>query len=142
MKNYGDRGWSYRPRRITPSEISIILHMIRKPNSVTVLLFIQNNSQFKSKAKTCLPPSMFSARLGLFSSANILQIADLALRVVCLLFLPCFQLLFRLVLTFETSEMSAAFFVFTIKTTQPRPQVLSVNGALTCRCAALLTSSV
>ena len=31
-----------------------------------------------------------SARLGLFSSANILQIADLALVVVLLLFLPCF----------------------------------------------------
>ena len=30
-----------------------------------------------------------SARLGLFSSANILQIADVALRVVFLLFLPC-----------------------------------------------------
>ena len=33
-----------RHRWITPSEISIILHMIRKPNSITVLLFIQNNS--------------------------------------------------------------------------------------------------
>ena len=31
-----------------------------------------------------------SARLGLFSSANILQIADAALRVVFLLFLSCF----------------------------------------------------
>ena len=31
-----------------------------------------------------------SARLGLLSSANILQIADIALRVVFLLFLPCF----------------------------------------------------
>ena len=31
-----------------------------------------------------------SARLGLFSSANILQIADVALRVVCLLFLSSF----------------------------------------------------
>ena len=31
-----------------------------------------------------------SARLGLFSSTNVLQIADLALRVVFLLFLPCF----------------------------------------------------
>ena len=30
------------------------------------------------------------ARLGLFSSANILQMADVALRVVFLLFLPCF----------------------------------------------------
>ena len=31
-----------------------------------------------------------SARLGLFSSAIILQIANVALRVVSLLFLPCF----------------------------------------------------
>ena len=30
-----------------------------------------------------------SARLGLFRSANILQIADVALRAVFLLFLPC-----------------------------------------------------
>ena len=29
---------------IAPSEISIILLMIRKPNTVIVLLFIQNNS--------------------------------------------------------------------------------------------------
>ena len=31
-----------------------------------------------------------SARLGLFSSANILQLADVAVRVVVLLFLSCF----------------------------------------------------
>ena len=31
-----------------------------------------------------------SARLGLFSSANILQIIGVALRAVFLLFLPCF----------------------------------------------------
>ena len=82
-----------------------------------------------------------SARLRLFSSANIVQIADVTLWVVFLLFLPCFKLLFRLVLTLETSEMSVIF-VFTTKTTQPRPQVFSVNGALTCKEAALLTSSV
>ena len=55
-----------------------------------------------------------SARLGLSSSANILRIIDVAFRVVFLLFLPCFWLLFRLVpavvLTLETSEMSAIFF--------------------------------
>ena len=33
-----------------------------------------------------------SARLGLFSSENILQIADVALRVMFLLLLPCFEL--------------------------------------------------
>ena len=46
---------------------------------------------------------------GLFSSANILQIADVTLKVVFLLFLPCFLLLFPLRLTFETSKMSAIF---------------------------------
>ena len=99
MKNYGDRGGSprrgRRPRRVTPSEISIILHMIRKPNSIIVLLFIQNNSLFKNIAKTCLPPSMLSSPSivhvkGLFSSANILQIADVARRVAFFLFWPCF----------------------------------------------------
>ena len=82
-----------------------------------------------------------SARLGFFSSPNILQIADVAVRAVFLLFLPCFKLLFRLVLTLEMGEMSTIF-VFTTKTTQPRPQVFSVNDALTCKEAALLTSSV
>ena len=47
-------------RQITPSEISIILQMIRQPNSIIALLFIQNNSQFKNIAKTCLPASMLS----------------------------------------------------------------------------------
>ena len=39
-----------------------------------------------------------SARLGLFSSANILQKANVALRVVFLLFLPCFNYYFAWVL--------------------------------------------
>ena len=95
-----------RPRRITPSEIATILHMIRKPNSMIALLFIQNSS------------------------------SDVALRVIFLLFLLCFYPLFRpvpaVVLTLETSEVSAIL-VFTTKTTQSRPQVFSVNGALTCR---------
>ena len=36
----------------------------------------------------------------------------------------------------------SAIFVFTTKTTEPRPHVFFVNGALTCKEAALLTSSV
>ena len=35
-----------------------------------------------------------SARLELFSSANVLQIANVTLRVVFLLFLPCFSYYF------------------------------------------------
>ena len=44
-------------------------------------------------------------------------------------------------LTLETSEMFSIF-VLTTKTTQPRPQVFSVNGASTCKEAALFTLSV
>ena len=72
--------------------------MIRKSNSVIVLLFIQKKIP---SLKTWLKHAYLhrsidlkfifdSARLGLFSSANILQTADVALRVVFLLFLPCF----------------------------------------------------
>ena len=67
-----------------------------------------------------------SVCLGLSSSANILQIADnyVALRVVFLLFLLCFELLFRLVpavvFTLEMSEMSAFFFTKFFTTKQPK----------------------
>ena len=67
--------------------------------------------------------------------------SDVALSVAFLLFLPCFKLLFRIVLILETSEISAIF-VFTTKTAQPCPQVLSVKSALTCKEGALSTSSV
>ena len=40
LKNYADFGGNYPLRRITPSEICIILKVIRKPNPVLVLLFI------------------------------------------------------------------------------------------------------
>ena len=108
---------------ITPS---IILHMIRKPNTKVVLIFSQNNSWFKNIAKTCLPPSIHRCSVhlrqctfpGLSTSANIFQIADVALGVVFLLFLLILKLLLRLVpavvLTLETSEVSAIF-VFTSK---------------------------
>ena len=56
-----------------------------------------------------------SARLTLFSSENILQIADFALRGLFLLFLPCLILaIISPSSSLETSEMSAVF-VFTTK---------------------------
>ena len=54
------------------------------------------------------------------------------LLAVFAMFLELYRLVPAVVLTLETSELSAIFF-FTTKTTQPRPQVFSVNGALTCR---------
>ena len=144
MKNYGDRG---RPRRITPSSISIILHMIRKPNSITVLLFIQNNSQFKNIAKTCLPPWIRS----MLSSSSIVhvygcsapqifpkqQMSPFELSSCC----SChvFSYVFAKFLLLKRVKCPP-FFVFTTQTTQPLPQVFSVNGALTCKNASFLTS--
>ena len=119
-----------RPRRITPSEISIIFHMIRKPNSIIVYYSFKIIPSLKTWLKYAYLHRSIDvefifdiAPLGLFSSTNILQIADVALRVVFLLFLPCYYvILFRVVLTLEKREMSAIF-VSTTKTTQPRPQV-------------------
>ena len=103
-----------RPRPITPSEISIILHMIRKPNSITVLLFIQNI------AKTCFLRRSIDVqfifdivRLGLSSSANILQMAESPSEFL-LCFWPLFRLVPAVVLTLKTSEVSAIL-VFTTK---------------------------
>ena len=68
-----------------------------------------------------------SVHLGLSSSANTLQIADVALQVVVFLFLLCFLLLFHLVpavvLTLEMSEMPAIFFFCTAKTSVHYPVV-------------------
>ena len=47
LKNYGGRDGCCPPRLINTLrdlEISKILQMIRKPNSIIALLFIQNNS--------------------------------------------------------------------------------------------------
>ena len=77
---------------------------------------------------------------GLFRPANILQIADVVRRIVFLRFLLCFSIVRR-----ETSKMFSRLFhlfVPTTQTTQPRPEVFSVTGSLTCNFAALLTSTV
>ena len=39
----------------------LILNILRKPNPLIALLFIQNNSQFKNIAETCLPAWMLSS---------------------------------------------------------------------------------
>ena len=63
---------------------------------------------------------------GLFSTANILQIADVVRQVVLVLFLLCFESIVRLFLPRETSKVFRHF-VLTTKTTQSRPQVSSIN---------------
>ena len=138
---------------LTPSEISIILQMIRKPNSKIVLLFIQNNSQFKNKLnnaylRRCLVHVYREGqkiKKGLFRSANILQIADVVFRVVFLLYLLCFQTTVRR----ETSKMFLLFFYslrqsLTTKVFQTRPQFFSVNGSIICQfcCTIDVISSI
>ena len=53
------------------------------------------------------------------------------LLAVFAIFLAVICLVPAIVLTLETSEVSAIF-AFTTKTTQPGPQVFSVKGTLTC----------
>ena len=67
---------------------------------------------------TCIDVKLIfdSAPLGLSSSSNILQIADVALRVVFSLFLLLLRLVPAVVFTLETSEVSSIF-IFTTKTT-------------------------
>ena len=82
MKNYGDLGGCYR--RITPSEVSIILHMIRKPNSLIVNYSLSYYNYSLNMLISIDVTFIFdsSVRVGLFSSAKILQLADVALRVI------------------------------------------------------------
>ena len=118
------------------------VQMMWKLNSLIVLLFIQFKIGLIPSTKTSLPLSMLrlssivhvflSPSLGdkgLFRSSNILQIADVICRVFFLLFLPWFKVIVRLFLPCETSEMFCHF-VVTTKTTQPCPQVFSVNGSV------------
>ena len=92
-------------------------------NDNTVLLFTQNNSQFKNKlidVKFIFDSARLSESLGdkgLISSANILQIADVFHQVVFSLFLLCFQAIVRLFLPRETSEMFRHFVLTVNKTT-------------------------
>ena len=55
------RGW--RPRWITPSEICRILHILRKPNSIIALLFIQNISSFFAITLFVFPPTKYNTTL-------------------------------------------------------------------------------
>ena len=63
MKNYADRGERYPPRLITAFVISTILHIIRKPNEISVLLSIQTLFKDCFETRAYLPPHRLSSRL-------------------------------------------------------------------------------
>ena len=144
ISSYEELWRSRRVLSITPSEISIILHIIRKLNSITVLLFVQNNSQLKNEAKTCLSPSMLSSpsivHVQGFSARQMFskqQMSPFELCSCC----SCHVFSYNFAQSLLLKRVKCLqFFVFTTKTTQPYPQVFSVNGALTCKNAAFLTS--
>ena len=66
LKLHGDRGGCNPPRLkagwMTASEIYLIHNIIRKPNSIIVLLFIQNISTFLTSLTPCRLVAYFSAR--------------------------------------------------------------------------------
>ena len=62
MKNYGDRGRSYPSRPQAEADNTLRDLHNSSYDSIIVLLFIKNNSQFKNKAKACLPPWMLTGQ--------------------------------------------------------------------------------
>ena len=76
-----------RPRCTTPFEICRILHILRKPNSIIALLFIQNISSFLSFAislfvfplticNTTLSPGLLSQQLNNLQRAALIQYGE------------------------------------------------------------------
>ena len=97
MKKYGDRGGRYAEVDNTLRDLHNSLYDTKGEFNNCFII----HSKIIPSLKTWLKHAFLhrsidvkfifdSARLGLSSSANILQIADVALRVVFLLFLPCF----------------------------------------------------
>ena len=117
MKNYGDLGGCYPPRPTASTDNTLLnLHNSSYDTKAEFNNFFYYSFKIipsleKKNILTSIDVKFTfdSARLGLFGSTNIFQLADVTLRIVFLLFLLCFQLLFHLVLTLEASEMSASF---------------------------------
>ena len=85
MKNYGDRGECYPSRPKAEADNTL------RDYSFKIIPSLKTWLKYAYLHRFIDVKFIFdSARLGLSSSANILQIADVALRVVFLLFLSCF----------------------------------------------------
>ena len=107
--------------------MSIILQMIRKPNSIIVLLLIQNNSQFKKKLKHAylinvkfiVVSACLSACLG--NKGLFRLTAGVVCRVVFCCSCYAFSKQFAYFLLLKQVKCSAMY------QSQPRPQVFSVK---------------
>ena len=85
MKNYGDRGGCTASTDNNLREIHDSSYDTKAEFNNCFIIPVLTSMHRSIDVKFIFD----SPRLGLFSSANILQIADVALRVVSLLFLPC-----------------------------------------------------
>ena len=100
---------------------------------VRVTFALKRNSLRGRGTKILSSPNRFGYTIDLFSDmAAVLNYFDLRSIIGC----PGVYVHISL-----CSANCSAIFLFTTKTTQLRPQVFSVNGALTCNCAALLVNS-
>ena len=74
MKNYTNRGGCYPPRQNPPRSICIILHILRKPNLIIVLLFFQLFKMLLSSEQDYLLIDLlqtFGLILGTVSKADV-----------------------------------------------------------------------
>ena len=139
MKNYGDRGGCYllRPQ----AEADNTLRDLHDSSHDTKAEF---NNCFINNAKTCLPPLMLSSpSIVLVQECSAQQIfskqqmSPFELCSCC----SCYVLSYNFTQFLLLKRVKCPpFFVFITKTTQPHPQVFLVNGALTRKNAAFLTS--
>ena len=149
MKKSANWGGCYLPRSPRPSSKLRTLHILRKPNSIIVLLFLQNNSKFKNKLKhsnlgRCKHidnASLSGLILGdqsLLRSANIFQIADVVRRVIFFCSCDVFRQYFALNRVKFSTTVSP--FCSYYQNNSTRPQVFTVNRSITCNKVAPLTS--
>ena len=128
LKSYGGWGGCHplRPinlRWIAPSKMSIIPHVTQKPNPIIVLTFV-----FKNKLKHYLSVFLVrSGEKGVFSSGDILQIADVVCWVVFLVLFLCFWAEVWLFLLHKTCKMYRRFVMLYQNNRTSFPRFLSYH---------------
>ena len=125
MKDYADRGGYYPPRPMTPSEVCIILYILRKPQSLSALLS-QNMLTFVEVKFTSIvhvQKTKGCSGLEIYSKWQMLS-TELS---SCYVFSQQF-----VVKRIKCSADCSTIFLFFTKTTQPLLQVFLVKGASTC----------
>ena len=114
---------SRRLRQITPSKICIILHIIRKPNPIIVLLFIKNQfSKFLRKTKFTLLSSE--------TNCKVENIQQFSLQILILRGFFCFCYLYH--------SKSTSFNVSNIACIHPFSRFLALQYQSHCRVTSIV----